>query len=341
MLQENLFNAVESESPTLSRQVSRANRFQLQEAVKVMVTSVICGQKSPASFAILSRDSLWEKTSEDCSLFPMELFSEPFSGTWPVWGTALDGVAGELTKPRDIPTDAIECSSLVSWPTPQAWDAKNYHDGNPQPVITPEQQKARGGGCFNLAEHAATWANPSPLQTGGTSLAGAVENWPTPNTQNGNGIGEHGDGGDNLQTTAAMWTTPRAGKTTSACDDQGTHGGGQGRSLRTDVANWHTPRGMDGREKGAAGGKMESIGTQASNWPTPNANEDKYRLQGDSQQSNGLAATSMTFRLDQETSEHGANCLSENPISPPRSLPKPRLNWEFVRALMGFPEGWL
>jgi hypothetical protein len=224
MLQQNLFDNLEWGESTSSPQVSRANPSQLQEAVKAMVTSVISGRRSLGSFARLGPDSSWEKTFGGFSLFPTDEFSVPFLETWATWGTGWGGVASELMKPQDIRIVATESSSLDTWPTAQAWDAKGYHDANPDPVKTPEQQKARGGGCANLAEHAATWA------------------------------------------------TPRAGKTSSE-----------------DLEVW----------------------------------------------------ANTNFRPDPETSEHGESSSPESPTSRRHSPPKKQLNWEFVRALMGFPEGWL
>jgi hypothetical protein len=219
-------------------------------------------------------------------------------------------------------------------------------------VKTPEQQKARGGGCANLAEHAATWATPRAGKTSSEDpevwakrkASGDVstmpltlqsENWITPHGMTGvDRNGNTGAGGE-FANQAVNWATP------SACDDQGTHEGGQGRSLRTDVANWHTPRGMDGREKGAAGGTMESIGTQVQRWGTPTTNDSKNSLTGSQDGRGTLTAEVTNFRPDPETSEHGESSSPESHTSRRHSPPRKQLNWEFVRALMGFPEGWL
>ena len=72
-----------------------------------------------------------------------------------------------------------------------------------------------------------------------------------------------------------------------------------------------------------------------SNWQTPNASEHKYRLKGNSQQSNGLTAQARRFSLryihhHQKTTIAGHAC----------SLACQRLRPAFAEKLMGFPVGW-
>jgi len=58
-------------------------------------------------------------------------------------------------------------------PTPQAWDAKDYHAAKPEIVNTREQQKKRGGGCANLAERmAAMLPTPRANKIEGSSSPG-------------------------------------------------------------------------------------------------------------------------------------------------------------------------
>ena len=64
--------------------------------------------------------------------------------------------------------------------------------------------------------------------------------WPTPSVcGNNNRRGLSENSGDGLATAVRMWATP------SSADCKGSHGGGQGRSLRTDIYNtkriWPTP----------------------------------------------------------------------------------------------------
>jgi hypothetical protein len=57
-------------------------------------------------------------------------------------------------------------------------------------------------------------------------------------------------------------------------------------------------------------------------WPTPGANEDSYRLGGDSQQSKSLGAIARKEALDQSPESGG------------------QLNPTWVEWLMGWPLGW-
>lgn len=103
-------------------------------------------------------------------------------------------------------------------------------------------------------------------------------------------------------------------------------------------------------------------------WPTPTANEDKFRLQGDSQQSKGLEAMGRLWATATVTDAAGRNyCYSSGdkqkpvatltgqaigtPFSSPLVQTTPqdgltiskathRLNPLFVEALMGWPVGW-
>lgn len=54
-------------------------------------------------------------------------------------------------------------AAVQSWPTPQLWDAKDFHAAGTMggPAMTKEQKDARGGGCANLAEHAQAWKTPT------------------------------------------------------------------------------------------------------------------------------------------------------------------------------------
>lgn len=64
-----------------------------------------------------------------------------------------------------------------------------------------------------------------------------------------------------------MWATP------AAADCQGTTGGGQGKSLRTDVRMWPTPQAADHKNMDTAGQKMRS--SEVKLWPTPTAHNAK------------------------------------------------------------------
>lgn len=165
--------------------MSRASRTPLQESARRLVTSVIFGERSSVLWGKQNPDGSWERTSQDSLALNLEPSSGEYSMTWPKWGTAWDGRATELVMSERF-TAATESSSLGTpaandsknsltesqrgrgtltaglLPTPQAWDAKDFHAANPVHVKTREQQKARGGGCANLAERMAAQMLPAP-----------------------------------------------------------------------------------------------------------------------------------------------------------------------------------
>ena len=114
-------------------------------------------------------------------------------------------------------------------------------------------------------------------------------------------IGEIGSG---------SWATP------TTADSQGTTGGGQGRSLRTDVRKWPTPNATDGSKapKTYARGNP-SLPTAAKMWPTPIVRD-----------SGSLKHT-----------KRGANSEGGEPL--PVAVGG-TLNPPWVEWLMGWPIGW-
>lgn len=105
-------------SPEDSR--NRANPTALQENVRHLVTSVICGMSAPGLQANLSLDGASLKTCRDYLLANADRFSPEFSMTWPRWGIAQDGEFGALSMSARH-TEGTE-SSL--WHTPTAHNAK-------------------------------------------------------------------------------------------------------------------------------------------------------------------------------------------------------------------------
>lgn len=98
--------------------------------------------------------------------------------------------------------------------------------------------------------------------------------WPTPDTAVGGPesatrkqeLGRPPTGSD-LMAVADTWATP------SAADDVGTHGGGQGRSLRTDIAQpqWQTPATDSFRSRGGERKDEQGLDQQSRLWPSPRA----------------------------------------------------------------------
>jgi hypothetical protein len=102
---------------------SLANLIPLQESVRRLLTTVTSGRRLPVSFARFARDGSSGRMFAVSSTASLDGSSAPFSGTWPTWGIALDGVCGELPTLEHY-TSANESSS---WPTPTTRD---YKDGS-------------------------------------------------------------------------------------------------------------------------------------------------------------------------------------------------------------------
>ena len=124
---------------------------------------------------------------------------------------------------------------------------------------------------------------------------------------------------------SSSWPTPTANPATYS-------NGQRGPNLIQASKNWPTPNTRDTRR----GCNQKQLATEVDkwgkNWPTPNASEHKYRLTGNTQQSNGLTATARKHPSSLQvrtTTKDGHECS-------PRCL---RLNPVFVECLMGFPLG--
>jgi len=84
-------------------------------------------------------------------------------------------------------------------PTPQAWDAKDYHAAKPEIVNTREQQKKRGGGCANLAERmAAMLPTPRSCSAMGAAINSNAE-FPNLETVIAQSVAETGESGESAQ----------------------------------------------------------------------------------------------------------------------------------------------
>lgn len=115
----------------------------------------------------------------------------------------------------------------------------------------------------------------------------------------------------------SYWATP------SAADAVGSHGGGQGKSLRTDIANWKkglwpTPRANDAEKRGEiAADPRNWLPAAVRMWPTPAAQDAKN-------------ATLPPSQADRDAI----------PGAVMREGHTGQLNPEWVEALMNFPIGW-
>ena len=162
--------------------------------------------------------------------------------------------------------------------------------------------------------------------------------WPTPNAKTFEGMNQSGDGRrkpNKLSWAASIYPTPRtcSGKrssgmnrteyyrlwaTPSAADAKGSTGGGQGRSLRTDVHLFPTPRASDGicgalRDPEKVNPKRYRLEDHVALFPTPTANVAK----------------------------NNGSLSQRNRKTPPLdAVVGGSLNPDWVEWLQGFPLGW-
>jgi hypothetical protein len=92
--------------------------------------------------------------------------------------------------------------------------------------------------------------------------------------------------------------------------------------LARTVAMYPTPQVDDAKNSGKNQKRRETLASRIWKYPTPGANEDSYRLNGNSQQSNSLGAIARREALE-ESPESGG-----------------QLNPTWVEWLMGWPLGW-
>ncbi|MDB5531543.1 MAG: methyltransferase [Devosia sp.] len=155
--------------------------------------------------------------------------------------------------------------------------------------------------------------------------AGASISRLAPSTRHTNGTGSIG----------SQWSTPRASDGEKGGPNMSFGAGGQPLPAQMHQAHWTTVSATDcaAREnRYAQGGNPLTMQMAKAIWPTVLASDDKYRLQGDSQQSNGLSAT----LIHTETAAHGREPTGLIATTARRGAPNP----EFAFWLMGFPDEW-
>jgi hypothetical protein len=150
------------------------------------------------------------------------------------------------------------------------------------------------------------------------------------------------------QVVKMNWPTPRVSSANGPSETE-LEDGNPKRRLETEASLWPTPNTRDTRR----GCNQKQLATEVDKWPTPNASEHKYRMQGNSQQSNGLTATARKSLIhsthqDQETGTDGTGSsdstqTSHQPSAKKDTMCSPkcrRLNPAFAEHLMGLPLGW-
>lgn len=209
------------------------------------------GMSSPESFAKLSPDLCWLKTSGGYSQLMMEGGSELFFETWPRSGTMRNG---SCFQP---PTQGLLTEENESglWPTPPASQARSegmilqMRAKVEAGEITREEAERMIGGSLTPARMT-KWATPTardgkgsdaPGRLGTPSLCEQVKMWPTPRANDGEKRGDiANDPRNGLPSAAKYWRTPKA--------TDGSNGGPNARDssgglhLSAQAAQFPTPR---------------------------------------------------------------------------------------------------
>ena len=207
-----LTNAVHSRLSSLVG--SLASRTPSPASATPAPTSATSGTNASECFGIYDPSSRCSRTSQACLPLSQELFSTEFLATWPRSGTLARGkLYQRQTLAHHIDGIGSGSSVLMSWPTA---------------TVTSGAQDAD---------------NPTPGQTGGTTLAGAVQrDWLTPRA--------------NEPEESALAFSLRNG-------DRGLHCHG---SLSSQVKDWPTAASRDYKGESGAG-RQERKGHPADTLP--------------------------------------------------------------------------
>jgi hypothetical protein len=210
---------LDTEELTCSSVARRVNLSQLLAGVEALTMSVGSGMNMSALRAKRHPDGSWRRTQQGS--FPMmevELSPE-WSMDWPKWATVWDGECGELTMSVHA-TSEPECLSSDTLPTPRHGKT--------------------------TSENLETWEKRRDAGKVATMpLALAVRMLPTPNAFDSKGIWNRNEGTAHRQKGGCRYLSEVLA-TPAAADAQGSHGGGQGKSLRTDMHHYKAETGAVG-----------------------------------------------------------------------------------------------
>ena len=223
---------------------SPASRLASPESAAVLVTAVISGPKCSASSLRLNPDGSWQRTSQDC-LPSMEVEPSGMSSLdWPRWAIVWDGECFPLT-PLELATEDSGCSSL---PTPKAWDGR-------RPGMSPAEMKRDSLDLKTVlfmlptprsADHRGA-KSAKHIQDIGRSLnlPETLHLLPTPNAFDAKGIWNRSEGPAHKTKGGCKYLSDVLA-TPVAADSKVSHGGGQGKSLRTDMHRYKAETGASG-----------------------------------------------------------------------------------------------
>ena len=165
---------------------SPVNRFRSPAGEPLALTSAICGPQLRKFCEWSDRSGFWERTSADSSqlsLLTEAATSEPYSETWPKWGTSRLGACWEQTTPA-LRTAGSGCGSSDEWQTPTAQlergGTATRSDGT---LLLTDQVRAQNWTTPTVGDSSdSTTERPSRATTGRTTEylnRQVAQNWPT------------------------------------------------------------------------------------------------------------------------------------------------------------------
>lgn len=281
-----------------------------------------------------------------CREIPARATASPESASAPTTiGGCLTAPSRSLIKAGLTPSSARTSRGTSTGSSPSrslhwkdwAVALRAEYSVRPRPELATDASASSSWPTATVMSQAQTAESPTPGQTGGTTLAGAAQQWQTPSAQ---------------QFEAA--DLDRLLERQAECKAKGINGNGFGLTLANELQiwardQWATPCARDHfpahteeyvAAKRAQGHGMRNLNDEAAHWPTPAARDHKGANSAEHVTTNGTGR----MHMDQLPNfvEHAFQpSLPVQPTSDgPTSSPERRtLNPLFVEWLMGWPEG--
>lgn len=220
----------EEESP-YSRAARPVNPLALQAAVEGLVTSVGSGVSTSALCARSHPDGSWRRTLQDSLPMLEAELSQEWSMDWPKWATVWGGECGELSTSGLATSEPEYSSSDDVLPTVTSDTAMR------------QNRCAQGG----LPLSTALLGTPTARDHKGRGRPGQLptQMLPTPNAFDSKGMWNRSDETAHREKGGCRYLSEVLA-TPAAADAHGSHGGGQGKSLRTDMHRYKAESGASG-----------------------------------------------------------------------------------------------